>query len=57
MRIWWPLLMSRSNRDSATTGFGLGNSGSSPPASGSGQDQGAVSAFADEFVKALSDIP
>ena len=52
MKTWWLVLMSRSRRDSATTG--LGNSGyQSAGARLDGQDQGAPGSFGDQLVEVV----
>ena len=49
---WWLVLISRSRRDSATTG--LGNSGyQSLGARFDGEDQRAAGSFGDEFVEVV----
>ena len=52
MSNWWLLLISRSSRDSATTGSGEQRI---PVDRGTvdGEDQGAAGAFVDQFVEAV----
>ena len=52
MTSWWLLLISRSSRDSATTG--LGNSGyQSTGRPVAGEDQRAAGSFGDQFVEVV----
>ena len=52
MKTWWLVLMSRSSRDSATTG--LGNSGYQSTGDRlRGEDQRPAGAFGDQFVEVV----
>ena len=53
MNSWWLLLISRSSKDSATTG--LGNSGYQSVHRGpvAGEDQRAAGSFGDQFVEVV----